>query len=332
MYQTPFNEGRIPYMYNGEFASIYNFGPVPVDISDWRIVSDGQRQEFTFPGGSIMQPGARFFVAHSSRHMSFVLGDLFDGFQLGSNDRIFYEQNIIHTNSGENLRLYRACGTRQDILTYDGSRGSQPRLEAPNTNACRYNGRECRSIQRHNIRVVDDVIIFNVSDWQGSTRVALEHFPTIPLTLNGRDIIIPTIFVHDASGNRIGRHTIILSSPQSAPRRASAFAGNPDAENDYFSNEEDLEISDNFFTDKLNESDVVIFPNPTRGALAVEIRNMNSEIPHQITVFNLNGSIVFQKNDIGNFTEIDLSIQPRGVYLLRISSPDSFITWRIIKE
>ena len=114
MYQTPFNEGRIPYLYNGEFASIYNFGHVPVDISGWYVVSDGQGQRFTFPQGSIMQPGARFFVAHTNAHLNFRLEHLFDGFQLGTNDRVFYESRIIHANAGESFRLYRANGATQE--------------------------------------------------------------------------------------------------------------------------------------------------------------------------------------------------------------------------
>jgi len=155
-------------------------------------------------------------------------------------------------------------------------------------------------------------------------------------------------FDYDASGNRVGR-VIVLSSPQSAPQQSpqQAPAPNENEENDgdFISNNEvdflasdvvktpeNNEISNKFYTDKLNESDVVIFPNPTRGALAVQIQNRNPDISHQLTVFNSRGSIVFQRSGIENFTEIDLSSQPTGVYLLRISSQNSFISWKIIKE
>jgi len=154
-----------------------------------------------------------------------------------------------------------------------------------------------------------------------------------------------TGFGYDASGNRISRNTIVLSSPQSAPQpapsRASAAVRNFEeksnhdsiVEDDFFvdipENNEDLDI---FYTDKLNESDVLIFPNPTRGALAVEIRNMNTGIPHRLTVFNLNGAIVFEHLNISNYTQIDLFSQPSGLYFLRIFSGDTFITWKIVKE
>ncbi|MCL2414572.1 MAG: lamin tail domain-containing protein [Bacteroidales bacterium] len=344
MYQTPFNEGRIPYLYNGEFASIFNYGNVQIDISGWSVVSDGQGQTFTFPQGSIMQPRARFFVAHTNAHLNFRLEHLFDWFALGVNDRVFYESRIIHANAGESFRLYRADGTMQDSIFYEGTsrRTQNPRLEAFNANGTP--GSACVSLQRRNVTVDENgAIVFCRLDW-ATNRVALTRYPILTLTENG----IPVFqvgFSYDASGNRIGRRTIMLPAPQVAPLHgaslASAMAKNAEEENNYilgreeplaFGMPENSEGFDNFYTDRLNESDVVIFPNPTRGALAVEIRNMNLEIPHQITVLSLNGSIVFQRNNVESFTEIDLSSRPRGVYLLRISSPDSFITWTIIKE
>jgi hypothetical protein len=147
-----------------------------------------------------MQPGARFFVAHTNTHLNFRLEHLFDGFQLGINDRVFYENRIIHANAGESFRLYRADGATQDSLRYDGTTGPRPRLEAPNTTGTP--GRQCLSIQRHNITVDENgIIIFNRSDWHSSKPVALEHFPTSPLTVNGEPIPkLPTPPSHFADG------------------------------------------------------------------------------------------------------------------------------------
>jgi len=132
----------------------------------------------------------------------------------------------------------------------------------------------------------------------------------------------PTTFTYDESGNRTSRNTIRLSTFDE--ENVSVMSAMEMPENN--------EVLEHFYTDRLNESDVIIFPNPTRGALAVEILNMNPDVAHQITVLSVRGLVVFQKNNITNFTEIDLSAQPRGVYLLRISAQDRFITWKIIKE
>ena len=188
-------------------------------------------------------------------------------------------------------------------------------------------------------------------DWVTDV-VALAQFPKLELTVNGEPITAGNpnpisqgrlSFEYDLSGNRIGRKTIVLSAPQSVPSRVSRN-NNDDYWEDSTSTEDDFsifnamempennDVLDKFYTDKLNESDVVIYPNPTRGALAVEIRNKNPEIPHQLTVLNMRGSIIFQQSSIGSYTQIDLSSQPTGIYLLRISSQNSFITWKIIKE
>jgi hypothetical protein len=328
LYQPPYpNEGQHPHMHNGEFISIYNYGNIPVDVSGWRLVSDGgASQFFTFPAESIMQPGAKFYVAYrGSQTPNFILSDLYDGFQLGANDRKWYHRAIILNNTGESLRLYREDGTTQDSLWHSSAPmlARNPVVGTP--------GNDCLSLQRINVSVANGIISFNHSDWT-SSKVALAQYPHPDrgLIVNGEPIVnVVSTFEYDLSGNRVGRKTIVLSSSQSmaqqsAPNRASSAKGNAEDENE--------DLLDKFYTGKLNESDVVIFPNPTKGALAVEIRNKNPEIPHQITVFNINGSIVFQKNNIGKFTEIDLSARPSGVYLLRISSQNSFITWRVIKE
>jgi len=363
LYDTPVrNEGQYPYRHNGEFVGLFNYGSESVNVSGWRLVG-GPGQTFTFPQGSIMQPRARFFVAYRSRYRpNFRLEDMFENFRPGTNDIVFYMNVIRLPNGGGGVRLFRADGAMQDSIRYDGTsnRDQNPRLEA-------HNGvmpsRAYVSLQRRNITVNEPgTTAFCRLDWSTDV-VALAEFPKLSLIFNGKCITqappaatprYRTVFAHDASGNRTGRRTIVLPAPQSqsvppVPSRARVAAANTDAaneeENVYYSTEEayflasntmkmpeDNVFLDNFYTDRLNESDVVIFPNPTRGALAVEIRNMNPEIPHRIAVLNLNGLVVFQRDNIGAFTEIDLSSQPRGVYLLRISSPDSFITWTIIKE
>jgi len=128
-------------------------------------------------------------------------------------------------------------------------------------------------------------------------------------------------FSYDPSGNRTSR-TVFLPSPPPSPSDADAFT-DPVLAN---------EFSEKIYTDKLNESDVLIFPNPTQGALAVEIQNMNPQIPHHLTVFNIRGAVVFERSNIADRTEIDLSAQPSGVYIMRIFTKDSAIAWRIVKE
>jgi hypothetical protein len=367
LYQPPYpNEGQHPHMHNGEFISIYNYGHEAVDVSGWRLVSDGgASQFFTFPPQSIMEPKAKFYVAYrGSQTQNFVLSDLYEGFELEANDRKWYHRAIILNNTGESLRLYREDGATQDSLWHSSAPMLARNLVVGTP------GNNCLSLQRTNVSVdvANGIISFNHSDWTAS-KVALQEYPHIDreLTENGDPILAPPTstahtFGYDLSGNRI-RRTIRLSSPSSAPSHAPRPPENNDEEdeekselqdeNDFaFIDEENFvfnkddddfpmsspETPDNDFvpekiyTDKLNESNVIIYPNPTKGALAVEIRNKNPQTQHQLTVLNFNGAVVFQRSDVENYTQIDLSSQPKGVYFLRISSQDRFITWKIIKE
>jgi hypothetical protein len=216
LYDTPLpNEGQNPHMHNGEFATIYNYGHVPVDISGWRLVSD-PNQIFTFPIGSIMQPGARFIVAYRAlQSNNFVLSDLFNGFQQGTNDMVFYMRTVIHANGGESLRFYLPDGTTQDSMRYEGTsqKSLNPRLEA--FNADNTPGRQCVSLQRRNITVDENgVIVFCRLDWATDT-VALEHYPRIALTENGKPM---------APAPQFGEDIRIIVNGQTAQRRGNNFS------------------------------------------------------------------------------------------------------------
>jgi hypothetical protein len=139
------------------------------------------------------------------------------------------------------------------------------------------------------------------------------------------------------------RRTIALSAPSQAPSHVPPLEDH-DVNDLALNNEDDAPMfgsfempennpfSEEIYTDKLKESDIFIYPNPTKGALAVEIRSKNSEAPYQLTVYTMSGVVIFQQSQVSDYTPIDLSLQPKGVYLLRISSQNSFITWKIIKE
>jgi Zn-dependent metalloprotease len=182
LYDTPLSESSGPNRYNGEFVTIYNYGDNAVDVSGWSLVSGGSGQSFTFPSGSIMEPGAKFYVAYRNVNGNFSLADLYSGFQLGENDREFYQRAIIHSNAGEGITLHRADDVIQDSLYYDGTTGKQPRLEAMNQDGV-LPGYDCVSLQRANVTVVNGVITFSRSDWT-TKPVSLEQFPALVLTEN----------------------------------------------------------------------------------------------------------------------------------------------------
>ncbi|MGB6037795.1 MAG: T9SS type A sorting domain-containing protein [Cryomorphaceae bacterium] len=77
-----------------------------------------------------------------------------------------------------------------------------------------------------------------------------------------------------------------------------------------------------------------VFPNPTMGVLNIE-SSLQRSVETIITVNDITGKVVYQ-SDLGNlpegyfFKKIDLSSLQSGVYLLNMSTDDSFNTMRIV--
>lgn len=78
-----------------------------------------------------------------------------------------------------------------------------------------------------------------------------------------------------------------------------------------------------------NEVDVSIYPNPTNGQLTI----LNTRYDkHQsiVIIFNLLGEMILECEPDTEKTTIDLSDQPKGVYMCRISSNQGNVTKKII--
>lgn len=128
-------------------------------------------------------------------------------------------------------------------------------------------------------------------------------------------------YAYDNAGNRTER-IINLSSGSPLTRRVDTTSIPRVAE----------EVPPKFYQDKLDKSRIRLYPNPTKGALAVEFLQVEKDVKYQISVYNLQGRLVFQQNNAEAYTNVDLTSNPSGMYILRISSPTSHVEWKIVKE
>ena len=116
-------------------------------------------------------------------------------------------------------------------------------------------------------------------------------------------------YTYDASGNRTARVINLSASPQ---LRAS---------------EEATPLED-----LLAERKIKIYPNPTKGMLAVEIIDFTEEIQGEYFVYDMSGRMLKREKAAPGKVSLDLSNQPNGVYLLRINLNGESVTWKIVKE
>lgn len=115
-------------------------------------------------------------------------------------------------------------------------------------------------------------------------------------------------FSYDAAGNRVKRE-VMMSQAQSQSKGYSAF-----------------------YSDMVADRQIKISPNPTKGNLRVEVLNANDPISGEIVVYSSVGAKVASSPIVNNVSNIDISTNANGVYILQVNIKDSSTSWKIIKE
>jgi hypothetical protein len=119
------------------------------------------------------------------------------------------------------------------------------------------------------------------------------------------------LFAYDNTGNRVER-IIYFSSPRNT-RNAMQ--------------EEETAISE-----ELNSNIIRIYPNPTEGILRIEITGYKDETNGTIRLYSSSGNPVYNNSINGTITDIDLTEQVSGIYVLIIAVNNETSTWKIVKE
>lgn len=120
---------------------------------------------------------------------------------------------------------------------------------------------------------------------------------------------------YDGAGNRITKSIIIGNSPQ---MKNSMMTEN-DSEKE-------------FFNDRLGEIDIKIYPNPTKGNLAIEICGDTGNMNSQISLLDMQGKLLRKETISESITHLDISDFIVGTYLLKIFIDGKTTVWKIIKE
>lgn len=127
-------------------------------------------------------------------------------------------------------------------------------------------------------------------------------------------------YTYDAAGNRLTR-TIIFPSQL----RSVAIAANEEPE-------EELPPQQKVYSDNLNQATFLIYPNPTKGLLKVEINGNMENKPVSLQMYDMNGRVLPQESNTVSSVTFSLGNQPTGIYILRLTSDTEKKEWKIIKE
>lgn len=132
-------------------------------------------------------------------------------------------------------------------------------------------------------------------------------------------------YAYDAAGNRISR-TIVI--------QAQLRAAEEEVEKEETEIEEEVEEIEEptIYSEVLSELLIKIYPNPTQGLLHIEIENLPPDVTARIALYQLTGKLITARENITSSTEIDITGQVPGVYILKIVAGENQTEWRIIKK
>jgi len=119
-------------------------------------------------------------------------------------------------------------------------------------------------------------------------------------------------YAYDNAGNRISRKVVNLSSN---PTHAKATVENPTP-----------------VVEQLGERTITVYPNPTKGALAVEIKGGNDKDALRIELISAQGIQLQNLKAATGTTAIDMHAYPPGWFILRVQAGDKVTEFKIIKQ
>ena len=124
----------------------------------------------------------------------------------------------------------------------------------------------------------------------------------LPLIVSSQTIVN---YTYDAAGNRIKREIVLSRS---------------------------MENTEKPLTETLSSKSISIYPNPTAGLLKISISGWETTDKCKFTIFSLKGALIQEIQVSSSVTEIDLSDESDGMYLLNIELNESKSAWKIIKK
>ena len=124
----------------------------------------------------------------------------------------------------------------------------------------------------------------------------------LPLIVSSQTIVN---YTYDAAGNRIKREIVLSRS---------------------------MENTEKPLTETLSRKSISIYPNPTAGLLKISISGWETTDKCKFTIFSLKGALIQEIQVSSSVTEIDLSDESDGMYLLNIELNESKSAWKIIKN
>lgn len=112
-------------------------------------------------------------------------------------------------------------------------------------------------------------------------------------------------FSYDVAGNRVKRELVLSRSQSQEAKRSFTYS------------------------DMLSDHQIQIVPNANSGK--VKVVALDGKTQFDVMVYNVSGQNVLVLKNVKGQTEVDLSNQPNGIYVLVLEIGQEKNTWKIMK-
>jgi len=119
-------------------------------------------------------------------------------------------------------------------------------------------------------------------------------------------------YAYDNAGNRISRKIVNITPPPSHAKKAV---------------EDPIPVEE-----QLGERKITIYPNPTKGSLAVEITGGSDKDELRIVLISAQGIQLQNLKVEKGINPIDMHTYPPGWFILRVQAGDKVTEFKIIKQ
>lgn len=120
-------------------------------------------------------------------------------------------------------------------------------------------------------------------------------------------------FVYDDNGNRKSRTLDMSSNLKST-------------------SPENTEIGKKEYKEVIEDLEILLYPNPTKGEITISLNNFEDQEPSFISIYDYTGRLLQNHNNVQEINLINISDLPRATYLLKIVVGEKSTEWKVIKE
>jgi hypothetical protein len=82
----------------------------------------------------------------------------------------------------------------------------------------------------------------------------------------------------------------------------------------------------------IGERTIKVFPNPTRGALGIEIQGGDPKHEIRLMIYSGAGAVLYNQPATEGLNPIDMTQYPQGWYILRVVAGTEKREYKIVKE